>query len=188
MDFGELLKMRGIPVQETKIVLVRHTLNTEVLPLAEVEYVRRSAECLATWQRIQRRDNKPGDNRNHGRRFWGCDIVASFRAPTFYGGKANNTAELFGVFHNESGNLPEKFSDAREVPPELAELIRQKYKDEQQLFYFFNFRKDARFEDLEGRVVINWDWSAQNWVQVYNPEDPKGEVLQILPKGKTARR
>ena len=185
MNFDELLKMRDFPTQGKKIVLVRHTLN-EVLP-SEAEYVRHSPERLATWQRIQRKDNKPGDNKNQGRRFWGCDVVVSFCAPTFYGDKADNTATFFGVFHNESGDAPEEFGNAREVPPELAKVI-QPYKDEQKLFYFFNLRKDARFEDLEGRVVIKWDWGAQNWVQVYNPENPKGEVLQILPKGKTARR
>ena len=187
MNFDELLKMRDFPIQGKTVVLVRHTLNEEARPIAK--YAQRSPECLATWQRIQRKDNEPGDNKNQGRHFWGCDVVVSFCGPTYYGDKANNTATFFGVFHNESGNAPEEFGDAREVPPELVGLFREKYTDEERkALYFFNFRKDARFEDLENRVVVNWDWSTQNWVQVYNPDKSRGEVLQILPKGKTTRQ
>ena len=180
LDFFKLLGLYGFDPTQGKVVLVRHTLNEETPPIAD--YVRRSAENLAEWQCVQRRDNNKGDNRNLGRFFWGCDVVVSFVAPTVYGGKGAK-AKFVGLFHNKSKE-PKKFNDSQEgVSPELAELFRDKYPGKnRELLHLFDFRRDSRFEELENRVIINWDWGTWNWVQVYNPGKPKGEVLEIRAK------
>ena len=176
LEFLKLLGLYGFDPTQGKVVLVRHTLNKEVPPI--VDYVRRSAENLAEWQCVQRKDNN-----NKGAHFWGCDFVVSFCGPTFYGDKGTK-ARFVGVFRNDSGESPEKFDVARGLSPELAGLFRDKYANKNKgELHFFNFRRDSRFEELENRVIIDWGKDTRNWVRVYKPEGKfTGEVLEILPK------
>ena len=186
LEFFEMLKPFGLEPVADKTVLVRHTLNKEDVPIAN--YIRRSPENLAKWQCIQRQyslDEKTSKRRknNHGAKFWGCDIVVSFRAD----GEAGNNARFVGVFRNKSGKAPPQIDKAEGIDPELDALYREHRTPEHRaLLHVFNFQKVGGFEELENRVVINWGKGTINWVNKFKSGDSM-DVVEIRRKDRADR-
>lgn len=186
LEFFEMLKPFGLEPVADKTVLVRHTLNKEDVPIAN--YIRRSPENLAKWQCIQRKHSwdektstwKPN---NHGTKFWGCDVVVSFRAD----GETGNNARFVGVFQNKSGDTPPQIDKAEGVDPELDALYRvYRNLERRKLLHVFNFQKVEGFEELENRVVINWGKDTINWVKKFKTGAAR-EVVEIRRKDRADR-
>lgn len=49
--------------------------------------------------------------------------------------------------------------------------------------YLYDFRKLDGFEDLEGRVVIDWGGATRSWCQRFRPKLKPKEVIEISPRG-----
>lgn len=57
------------------------------------------------------------------------------------------------------------------------------YKEWMQSQYFYDFRKESGFEDLENRLVIDWGKGTRAWIQHASNK----EVVEIFPKGQLLR-
>lgn len=161
------------------VVLVRHMLRGYEKDHAGA--ITKNAKTLEQWMRIQ--DTEKGNRPS--RHFFGCKTVVSFCHPHFYEEDGKH-ARFVGVFRNHSGASPKPLDikkDLRDLPSALTD----KYTEEARPPYgFFDFERVKGFEDLEGRVVIDWHTPRHHseWVQKFAAkEHEEWEVREILPKG-----
>ena len=173
MNLAELFKMRDFPTGGRRIMLARHTLNGE--PDSVVNFVKRAPKNFEEWQSVQSQDKKKG-----GARLVGCDFVVAFC------GIKNDgvNARFAGVFRNLSNNPPDTL-DAQTIGRHLSSQLARIYlrdKDMTEERFFFKFRKESLFADLEGRVVIDWGRKDPiNWAQEFTPDGPE-TVLEVTRK------
>lgn len=96
-----------------------------------------------------------------------CDTVAAFI------GEEARTARLIGVYRvgarapKGSARMPRGFP----FPSMRIDHC-----------YVYGLQRDRRFEDLAGRVVIDWGASARSWVQRMHRVEEK-EVVELRPTG-----
>ena len=180
MDFFKLLeRYYGFDLKKAgKVVFVRHQLMDY-----EHDFASDIVKHIGEYACIQRKENPPKNNKpspNHGARFWGCNTVVSFCYPKFYG-ETGRHARFVGIFRNHSGDLPEPLDTKKHLhllPLALTEI----YREQKNQLYFFDLRKIAGFEDLEGRAVVNWAY-GQNWVQEFRPiMHNELEIREVLPR------
>jgi hypothetical protein len=98
--------------------------------------------------------------------FTKCDYIVSFI------GMENSRARFYGVYQ-VCGHVP-----ARERPlPKGFEYPRFAPADG----YFYILEKLPKFDDLKGRMVIDWGGSPLAWHQWLTSKDK--EVIEVLPAG-----
>ncbi|MBY0122310.1 GIY-YIG nuclease family protein [Bacillus sp. S/N-304-OC-R1] len=99
--------------------------------------------------------------------FKDCDYLVSCL------GIKNNQALFIGVYQVISTISVNGFPDDINVPFRGKAKLNSKYK--------YNLVKLPGFEELEHRLVINWQNSAQAWCMKIDTNEK--EVIQLLPKG-----
>lgn len=147
LGFDELLRLRGIDPNRSKIKLVRHSDSDGVVDRV-VE-----AGLLEEYQRYQPRF------------FAEWEYLAAFI------GDAGGKARLFGVY---------RIANSRpmiDAPPALTACGWVDYDMAKQVV--LDLEPVTEFEDLAGRVVIDWGKGALAWHQ----NSAAKEVVQILPSG-----
>jgi hypothetical protein len=92
-----------------------------------------------------------------------CDYIVSFL------GESRSRARLIGVYR-VAGKHP---TGTKTLPPEFT--LQMDVADA----YCYDLIKEAGYEDLEERVVIEWGASTRSWHQWLSAR----EVVEILPKG-----
>jgi len=98
--------------------------------------------------------------------FDGCDRIVSFI------GTGGTKARFIGVYRV---NGKRRKFDARQVPSP-AGFPHEYLKG---VRYCYDLEREAGYEDLENRVVIEWGKGARSWVQRLSNK----EVVELLPKG-----
>lgn len=99
--------------------------------------------------------------------FKGCDYLISCL------GIENNQALFIGVYDVKEIHTVDGFPNNLDVPYKGKAKLDSKYK--------YNLEKISGFEELEGRLVINWNNIAQAWCMKFDTNHK--EVVQLLPKG-----
>lgn len=99
--------------------------------------------------------------------FKDCDYLVSCL------GIENNQALFIGVYEVKGAFQVDGFPDHYEVPYRGKAKLKSKYR--------YDLEKVPGFEDLEKRLVINWNNVAQAWCVKLNTSEK--EVVQLLPKG-----
>lgn len=98
--------------------------------------------------------------------FAGCERIVSFL------GRAGTTAVFVGVYDIEGVEGPADFV----LPEDFL------YPDmDTRGFYRYHLRRDTRFNELEGRLVVDWGRGTRSWVQHYR--DGGKRVVEVLPEG-----
>src|SRR5262249_43350049 len=149
IDLLELLKLRGFgTTQRTK--LVRHK-----DPAYDIHLLLRRG-WLEPFQCFQ---NNPVFN--------DTDYVVSFVGTTGTKARLLGIYAVLGRQPGSQGSLP---ADCR------AAMTRGEINDQwSKAKYFYDLRKQPGFEDLEGRVVIDWGKAAKSWHQWLR----KKEVVEV---------
>lgn len=99
-------------------------------------------------------------------RFANCDLVISFI------GRPGLEAMFVGVYKVGEASAP----GAKQAPPEVLDPGRDASHD-----VHYKLVKDPRFDELQGRLVIDWGASTRAWVQNVRPNTKR--VVEVLPKG-----
>jgi hypothetical protein len=94
--------------------------------------------------------------------FDGCERIVSFI------GTKGTKARLFGVYRVLGKRDGRDVPSPAGCPPEVG-----------QGRYFYELQREAGYEDLENRAVIEWGKGALAWVQQLSNK----EVVELLPKG-----
>lgn len=88
-------------------------------------------------------------------------------------GIENNQAIFIGVYKVKNIYNIDGFPNKLEVPYRGIAKVESRF--------YYELEKLSGFEELEGRLVINWKNSAQAWYMKLNTNEK--EVVQLLPKG-----
>lgn len=88
-------------------------------------------------------------------------------------GIENNQALFIGVYNVKCINNVDGFPKHLDVPYRGKAKVNSKYE--------YQLEKLSGFEELEGRLVINWQNIAQAWCMKIDTNEK--EVVQLLPKG-----
>ncbi|WP_125561444.1 GIY-YIG nuclease family protein [Pseudoalteromonas rubra] len=96
--------------------------------------------------------------------FGTCDQIASFI------GDGSTRSKFIGLF---------KVAKRIEVPVNTPWPNGYLYPEMPSGNFHYHLEKDHRFEDLEGRLIIDWGLSTRSWHQWLKPKP----VIEILPKG-----
>ncbi|MFK7681317.1 GIY-YIG nuclease family protein [Bacillus sp. Wb] len=99
--------------------------------------------------------------------FKGCDYLISCL------GIENNQALFVGVYDVKGTYSVDGFPNNLDVPYKGKAKLDSKYR--------YDLEKLSGFEELEGRLVINWNNIAQAWCMKLDTNQK--EVVQLLPKG-----
>lgn len=98
--------------------------------------------------------------------FRGCKRIVSFL------GRPGMAAIFVGVYHVDGVEGPADFKLPDDFPfPEMSSGFNYRY----------SLRRDYRFNELEGRLVVDWGLGARSWVQHYR--DGARRVIEVLPEG-----
>jgi hypothetical protein len=97
-----------------------------------------------------------------------CDFVISFV------GKESTKAMFLGIYKVNGKIKADKANLTEEYKNEFL-LDDFKLKN----FYYYLLEKQTGYEDLEGRVIIDWGEGTRAWVQ----KECDKEVIEIKPKG-----
>lgn len=98
--------------------------------------------------------------------FDGCKRIVSFL------GRPGTSAVFVGVYEVEGVKGPYTFDLPKGFPiPEMS--TRDCYR--------YDLRRDARFDELAGRLVIDWGTGTRSWVQHYREGGKR--VIEVLPEG-----
>lgn len=152
MNLIELLAMRGLK-DKRRVKLVRHQ-DSRHRGVVQEMYKTGEIEVYQAYQR------KPI--------FKNIDWVVSFL------GLEGSLSLLIGVYRNAGCR------SAAEVPlPTSCKHPEMHDGAGQEGFYHYSLEKVAGFEDLEGRLVVDWGGSTLSWHQKLTPK----EVVEILPRG-----
>lgn len=100
--------------------------------------------------------------------FHGCELIISFT------GEHRSASRFLGVYSVKSSIGPDLHK------PIKGYLDQAMFHDGQRR-YRYSLEKLKGFEDLEGRLVIDWGKSTRSWHQWLNKTEK--EVLEISPKG-----
>jgi len=100
---------------------------------------------------------------NQARRVFNCRFIASFIGLNYSQALFIGVYEVKGVIDDET----KKWS------PEYV------YQDMKPGRFWYDLEKKSGFEDMEGRVVIDWGQSTRMWHQWISPR----EIVEIYPKG-----
>ena len=99
-------------------------------------------------------------------RFKGCERIVSFL------GRSGRHAVFFGVYDVLGVSGP---ADHR-LPKDFL------YPDmDREQHYRYDLRLDHRFDELRGRLVIDWGEGTRSWTQNFRPGAK--EVVELLPQG-----
>jgi len=99
--------------------------------------------------------------------FKGCDYLIACL------GIENNQALFVGVYAVKETYNVDGFPNNLDVPYKGKAKLDSKYR--------YDLEKLSGFEELEGRLVINWNNIAQAWCMKLDTNQK--EVVQLLPKG-----
>lgn len=164
LTLSELLANRGLPLQEAqKIKMMRHVDDPALLvPLADMS--REHFEEFQSYQSEQRlRDKK-----------W----LLSFHAWT------NRQARLEGVYSVVDVRPPGTWTLTESFPCKN----RQNFLAAASSWYFYVLKRDQRFQDLEGRTIIDWpDPVPTHWQISYRDKFLGCPIVEVLPDGYSSR-
>jgi hypothetical protein len=146
----DLLQLRGYDVTRPA-KLVRHTVRRNDTGYDVDDLLRRG--WFETWQAYQ-----------GGPFFDRCDYIVSFS------GGEGTKARFIGVYRVLGRRDGREGELAPGCPPEWTETPQR---------YFYQLKREAGYEDLERRVVVEWGRGSRAWHQGVSNK----EVVEILPKG-----
>lgn len=151
LTINRLLEFAGLDMTK-RIKIARHHDTTRNIDVHEL-FATQEFEIYQAYQEVNR--------------FKDCDFLVSCL------GLEKNQALFVGVYKVKG------ISSVKGFPEDINVSFKGKAKDGSK--YRYELEKLAGFEDLEKRLVINWQSIAQSWCQWINTDEK--EVVQLLPKG-----
>ena len=157
-----------------RVKLVRHVIKGH--PPRLRDFITNSAKNFAEWQCVV--GDGPGLKKLRQ-----CDMFVSFCY------LQNKTALFTGVFHNDNGERPAELDFDWHLSPELADIYHERNREDERAGhpipkrFFFAFRKDTNFADIERRVIVEWEPKPHEWVRDCAIDHPQ-RVLPTLPQAR----